>query len=204
MSGTSFGTSVTSPTFIGDVIGDVTGDITGSIFYEEATTVAGAGATGTGAIGAPNTYRRTEDGVIVTTIKFDITGLGCVGTAANDVIGLVVGGAAYIGRYVTADYGIVFKANMSCVESAAGSATITQDIDIATNASAELAYNSGGSAAKLINGATMLAGQTVENLVPAMTANDYFYIVEADAAATTGVYSAGQYILTLYGHALLT
>jgi hypothetical protein len=163
----------------------------------------GAGAIGTGAIGAPKTYRRTEDGVIITQIKFDLTGLGCVGTAADDAIGLVAGGVAYIGRYVTADYGIAFKATMSCIESPAGSATITQDIDIIANASGSIEYDGALSTSRVINGATLVAGQTLENLVPAMTADDYMYIAEADTAGTTGVYSAGQYILTIYGHALL-
>ena len=179
--------------------------IVATISAPAITSTAGAGSIGTGAVTTPETYRRTEDGVIITQIKFDLTGLACVGTVANDVIGLSAGGAAYIGRYVTADCGIVFKARMSCVESPGqGTATITQDIDIATNSSAALAYDSAASTGKLINGATMLAGQSVENLVPAMTANDYLYIVEADDAATTGVYNAGQYILTMYGHAVFT
>ena len=163
--------------------------------------VVGAGAIGTSGFGAPRTYRRVENGVVITTIKFDITGLGCVGTAGNDVIGLAAGGVAYIGRYVTANYGIVFKAVMSCIEAPGeGTATITQDIDIATNASALLEYDGAGGSAKLINGATMVLGQSVVNWVPALTANDYLYIVEADTAATTGVYNAGMYILTIYGH----
>ena len=168
------------------------------------TGAVGAGAIGTSSFGAPKTYRRTEDNVIITTIKFDITGLGCVGTAANDVIGLVAGGVAYIGRYVVADYGIAYKAELSCLETPGeGTATITGDIDVATNSSAALEYDSAASTGKLINGATLVAGQTVANLVPAMTANDYLYLVEADTAGTTGVYNAGQYILTIYGHALL-
>ena len=164
----------------------------------------GAGVIGTGTQTAPITTRWIEDGVIVTQIKFDLTGLGVVGTAANDVIGLVAGGVAFLGRNVVATNGIIFKAHMFCIEAAAGSATITQDIDIATNASGTLEYDGAAGAGKLINGATMVAGQGVENLVPATTANDYYYIVEADTAATTGVYSAGQYVLTTWGYPLLT
>ena len=164
----------------------------------------GAGAIGTSAFGAPKTWRRTENGIVITTIKFDITGLGCVGTAANDVIGLAAGGAAYIGRYVTATYGIVFKTYMFCIEAPAqGTATITQDIDIQANASAVLAYDGAAGGSMVINGATMVLGQGVENLVPAMTANDYLYIAEADTAGTTGVYSGGMYVLRLYGHEVL-
>lgn len=169
-----------------------------------ATTLAaehGAGSIGTAV--APATTRRIENGTIITEIKFDLTGLGVVGTAANDVIGLVAGGVAYIGRNVVATNGGIFKAELSCIESPAGSATITQDIDIATNASAALIYDGAAGANKLINGATLVVGQTLTNVQPAVVADEYYYIVEADTAATTGVYSAGQYILTTYGHALL-
>ncbi len=162
----------------------------------------GAGVIGTGV--APALKRWTEHGVIVTQITFDLTGLGVVGTAANDVIGLVAGGVAYLGRNVVATNGVIFKAHMACIEAAAGSATITQDIDIATNASGALIYDGAAGSAKLINGATMVEGQGVVNWVPATTANDYYYIVEGDTAATTGVYTAGQYILTTYGLPVLT
>jgi hypothetical protein len=35
-----------------------------------------------------------------------------------------------------------------------------------------------------------------------ITADDFFYLVEGDTAATDAVYNAGQFILTLYGHAI--
>lgn len=170
----------------------------------QITSTSGAGALGTSGFGAPRTYRRTEDGVIITQIKFDITGLACVGTAADDCIGLAAGGAAYIGKYTEADYGIAFKATMSCIEAPGeGTATITQDIDIIANAAADIAYDGALSTSRVINGATMVKGQTVVNWVPAMTDDDYLYIGEADTAGTTGVYNAGMYILTIYGHAVL-
>lgn len=186
----------------GGISGDITGDVTGDIVGTDAGVEYGAGAVSTAF--APVTTRRVENGTIITEIKFDLTALGCVGTAANDVIGLPAGGIAFIGRNVVATNGIIYKAEMSCIEAPAGSATITQDIDIATSATADLIYDGAAGTAKLINGATMVAGQTVQNLVPALTANHYYYIVEADTAGTTGVYSAGQYILRTYGHALMT
>jgi len=179
------------------------GELVADVAYTAAAAEHGVGAIGTSSFGAPQTSRWTENGVIITQIKFDLTGLGVVGTAANDVIGLAAGGAAYIGRNVVATNGIIFKAHMACIEAATGTATITQNINIATNASAALAYDGAASTVKLITGSTMVAGQGVQNLVPATTANDYYYITEADTAATTGVYTAGQYILTTYGHALL-
>lgn len=183
--------------------------VTGAFTANGGTTITqtaesaehGAGAIGTGV--APATYRRTENGIIITQTKIDITGLACKGTAANDVIGLAAGGVAFIGRNVVATNGIIFKAELSCIEASAGSGSATADIDVATNASGTLEYDGAAGSAKLINGASLVAGQTVANLVPALTANDYFYLVEADTAATDGVYTAGQYILTTYGHALL-
>jgi hypothetical protein len=48
----------------------------------------------------------------------------------------------------------------------------------------------------------MVAGEQVVNIIPALTANHYFYVVEADTAASDAVFNAGQFILTLYGHAI--
>ena len=170
---------------------------------------SGAGALSTSNFGAPRTYRWNDNGIITTRIEFDITGLAVVGTDANDVIGLAAGGAAYIGRYVVATHGVLFKAEMSCLETPTqGTATITQDIDIAANASATLVYDGAAGTKRVINTGALVASETVVNLIPvsatALAANDYMYIVEADTAATTGVYSGGQFILTLYGHAALT
>ena len=48
----------------------------------------------------------------------------------------------------------------------------------------------GGGTAKLFNTGGMVAGQELSNITPALTANDYFYLVEADdTAATDGVYN---------------
>ena len=169
---------------------------------------SGAGLVSTADFGGPRTYRWNEKGIITTRIEFDLTGLAVVGTAANDVIGLAAGGAAYLGRYVVATNGVLFKAELSCIEAPGeGTATITQDIDIAANSSAALIYDGAAGTKRVINGTSMVASETVVNLIPvsatALAANDYMYIVEADTAATTGVYNAGQFVLTLYGHAAL-
>ena len=161
----------------------------------------GVGAVGTSV--APQTSRRIEDGVIITTIKVDITGLACKGDAAKDAIGLAAGGAAYIGRYVVADYGIVYKVEMSCIElPGEGTATITADIDLGAEDVGTTAYD-GAVDDVVINTASLVAGETAVQNVPALTANDYFYLIEGDTAATTGVYNAGQYVITFYGHPLL-
>lgn len=161
----------------------------------------GAGAIGTAF--APRTYRFDNDGNIVTEIHVDLTGLACKGDAAKDAIGLAAGGVAFIGRYVVATYGVVYKVEMICVEvPAEGTATITGDIDLGADDEGTLVYD-GAVDDVVINAATIVAGQMAQTLVPALTPNDYLYLVEGDAAATTGVYSGGQLIVRLHGHALI-
>lgn len=185
-------TDLAADTFTGNAIGTV------------AAAEHGAGAIGTSAFGAPQTSRRQENSTVITEIKVDITGLGCKGDAADDAIGLAAGGVAYIGRYVTATYGIVYKVEMCCIElPGEGTATITADIDIATDSAGTHEYDGAIGGATLINSASLVAGETATNDVPAMTANDYIYLAEGDTAAATGVYNAGQYIIRFHGHALL-
>lgn len=163
----------------------------------------GAGAIGTGSIGAPDTYRWTREGVIVTEIQVDITGLGCKGDAQGDAIGLVAGGDAYIGRYVVATNGIVFRIEMICLETPAGSATSTLDIDLMAEDDSDVAYDGPVDDTVLASAGNWAAGQMKIDNVPALTANDYLYLGEGDTAATTGVYTAGMFIIRLYGHAVL-
>ena len=173
----------------------------GSLVGGTVATEHGAGAIATSF--APITRRYTQNGVIITKIHFDLTALGGKGGHANDVIGLPAGGNAFIGRNVVSNNGIVYRAELACIElAAAASGSATVDIDIATNASGTLAYDGAAGTAKLFNTGGMVAGQELSNITPAITGNDYFYLVEADTAATDGVYNAGQFILTLYGHAI--
>ena len=173
----------------------------GSLTGGTVATEHGAGAIATSF--APITRRYTQNGVIITKIHFDLTALGGKGGDANDVIGLPAGGNAFIGRNVVSNNGIVYRAELACIElAAAASGSATVDIDIATNSSGTLAYDGAAGTAKLFNTGGMVAGQELSNITPAITANDYFYLVEADTAATDGVYNAGQFILTLYGHAI--
>ncbi len=171
------------------------------------STEHGAGAIGGGA--TPTTYRWIENGVIITQIKFDITDFLVKGDAANDVIGITGGGDAYIGQYTIAANGVVFKAELTCLETPTeATSTITQDIDIGPDASSTLAYDEAADGDRLINAGSLTVGETVVNLTPGaasgLTANDYLYVVEGDTAAATGKYSGGMFILTMWGHALLS
>lgn len=191
----------------GGVTANITGNVTGNLTGNINLPTVSAAEHGAGAIGttfAPRTYRFTERGHIITEIHVDLDGLACKGDAANDVIGLAAGGAAYIGRYVTATYGIVYRGEVICLETPTEeTATITTDIDIAFNASGALVYDGAAGAAEMNLGG-LAAGNVYVVESMALTANDYIYLVEGDAAAATGEYSGGQIILRLYGHALIT
>ena len=160
-------------------------------------TTYGAGAIST--YSAPVLRRWTENGVIVTKLWVDRTGLGGKGSAADDVIGLPAGGAAYVYRNVVANNGIIFKYEISCIElPAAASGSATVDIDFNWNSSASLAYDGAAGTSEVDMGG-LAAGKTHMVDDPALTANDYLYLTEGDTAATDGVYNAGQFLFTFYG-----
>ncbi len=161
-----------------------------------------AGAIGT--LGAPVTTRVTIDGVIIKTIKIDLDGLAVLGTQAKDAIALV-GIAAYIGRYVIATDGVCFRIEMSCiVVPTEETATITQDIDLGADDDATILQGGDPIDDIIVNTAALVAGETVVNNAPALTANDYIFLIEGDTAATTGEYAGGQFIIKFFGHPVLT
>ncbi len=177
----------------------------GATFTNNATTVVtaaaaehGAGAVGTSSFGAPQVRRWTEAGVIVTQTKFDLTGLASVATA-NDVIGLAAGGTANIGRNVVATNGVIFKVELSCLETPT---TGDNDVNVVANSSSSLAYDGAGGTTYLSNSGDLLVGQTIQNLVPGLTEGDYYYLT-AGTGDTAGTYASGMYVLTTYGHAVL-
>lgn len=170
---------------------------------EPLSATYGAGLVGTSDF-TPRTYRWTENGVIITEYQIDITGLKCKGDAANDVIALT--GAGYIDRVVTATHGVIFRAEMSCLEvPGEGTATITTDIDITYDTLATLEYDGAGDGAALASGGNWTAGRTIvtEDCGTGFAANNYLYIGEGSTDATTGVYNAGMFLIRLYGHAVL-
>lgn len=157
----------------------------------------GAGVIGTGF--APMTYRYSMNGIIITEIKVDLQGLTSKDTA-NDVIGLAAGGVAYIGRNVVATNGVIFKIELICLETPAGG---DNDVNVVANASATLAYDDAGGTTYGINGGDAVAGQMIQNLVQGLTANHYFYLT-AGTGDTAAAYTAGQFIVRLHGHPVLT
>lgn len=159
----------------------------------------GAGAIGTAAV--PVTYRYIKNGSIITEIKVDLTGLDSSGTE-NDVIGLSTGGAAYLGRYVVATCGIVYRIEMSCLE-----IPLTGDADVilvAGSAADEAFDDTVANIAALCDGTGDWGlGETIVNNAPAaLAANYYLYLTQG--ATDNATYTAGQFVIRLYGHPLLT
>jgi len=161
------------------------------------TTEHGAGAIGTGV--APTTRHYSIDGEIITDIKVDLTGLASV-AKADDVIGLSTGGAAYIGRNVVATNGVIFKIELICVETPAGG---DNDVNVVANESALLAYDGAGGTTYGVNGGDAVAGQVVQNMVQGLTAGHYLYLT-AGTGDKAAAYTAGQFIIRLHGHPVLT
>ena len=195
------------------------GDVTGVSIAEEATqtnnhNVGVAAATGVyngyGA-GALSTeiaplYRQVTTGTeVVTEILVDLTGLKVKGSAANDVIGLGAGGAAFIGNYIQATMGLIYKVEVVCLEvPGQASGTITTDIDIAFNTDATLAFDGAAGTAEVNTGgfAAVGASAIAANTAGAMVPGDQIYLVEGDTVATNGVFSAGKLLVRLHGSTL--
>jgi len=179
------------------------GGITGASGGIAESTSYGVGAIGTYA--APQYYRTREGQTIVTTILVDLTGLAG-NSDEGDVIGLAAGGAAYIGKYVQSETGIIYKVEVTCLEVPTSGSNNLDDIDLRSNSSATaVATGDGASYTALIAaGAAWTLGETIEQLVTMPAANDYLYLIEGDASGGANTYTAGQFMIKLYGHPAIT
>ena len=181
----------------GNVAGNVTGDVTGDINAAAYTTTeSGAGVLAT-TYGKPRTTRFEKNGTIIKEIKFDMTALKSA-AVANDIIGLAAG-VAYIGRYVVATDGVIYKTELICLELPT---TGDDDVNVIELASNSLIFEGNGGTDYVVDGGVAVKGGIVENFVPALTADAYWYLT-AGAGDTAGTYDAGQFILRTYGHAVL-
>ena len=164
--------------------------------------------TGGGFDGAAKVTQNIEkiNGEIITTILVDIQGLVVSGTN-KDIIGEDGVAAAYITQITTAKNGVIYKAEMGCIEAPAGSNT-TADIDLVSNSNSlaeDATRDSAGTATALIvaGGAytkgmykVSAASTDLSNCV-----NDYLYITNGSGANSGGTYTAGKFVIKLYGAA---
>ena len=163
----------------------------------------GAGVIGPAAV-PPSLRRWTENGTIVTQMKIDISGLTGHGATQDDVIGLKSGDpVAYLLRNVVSTMGIIYRTEMTCLETPAGCGSLV-DINLVWNSSATLDYSDAGGTTYGINGGTWAAGKTVVEEATLPTANHYAYLTEGTTDGDDSVFTAGQFLITFYGHPVLT
>jgi len=89
---------------------------------------------------------------------------------------------------------------MSCLETPVGG---DDDINWVAHATSSLAYDGAGGTSYVAGDAgDLLKGQTVQSLTPALTEGHYYYLT-AGTGDTAVIYTAGMYVFTTYGHAVL-
>ncbi len=175
-------------------------DITGvSVTSSGSGLSAGTGITsGTGTV-----YHSWQEGlgngIIKTSVFVDLTGLA--GGADGDIIGKAAGTAnCHIGQYTVAKCGTLFAASLRCLEVPAVG---PDDIEIHSgdeSTGAEDAAMSGltNNTTLAAAGAAFAAAQGGNIPFSALPAADQFlYIV--DGEGDTGVYTAGQILIELFG-----
>lgn len=201
-SGEIFGTDMATS-------GDV--EASGSIEYGGPAGLAGAGVSegggGTGAV--LDSFVGELNNEIVTTIRLDIHGLNCA-TGQSKVIGNASAAAnAFITQLDAAVNGVIYKAEMGCVEMPNSAGTVLTDIDLVVSTAALAAQADASAAANfkafIAPGGNYTPGVQVRSTVGASLDSDvggsgyFLYIVNGAGGTSTGEYNAGQFIIKLYG-----
>ena len=179
----------------------------GSIGGDVTISSADANDTGAGFDGAAKETVTVANinGEIVTTILLDIEGLLVSGTT-RDIFGEDGAAASYITQITTAVNGIVYKVEMMCIEAPAGTNT-TADIDLVGNSVSTLAedalWSSAGTTTTLIAaGEAWTVGMRKETAVStdlSALIDDYLYIANGSGANSGGTFTAGKFVIKLYG-----
>jgi len=173
--------------------------ISGSMFAEDpAATGRGIGAT----TGSSYSCRTSNiNGECVTTILVDIEGMKSKDDD-GDVIGINGTHSSSLMRWETARHGVCYKAEMACIEAPTGG---TADIDLKSNSTSVATYDTDGSGYTSIIaqsgdwGIGERLGTDGSNGTQTQIANnDYLYLTAGNAAADA-VYTAGKFIIKLYG-----
>lgn len=162
-------------------------------------TGAGTGITaGTGTVYESSVRR--QGGMIVTEIFIDLTGLNSQATDL-DIIG--VNGTAnpcHIGRITAAQNGAIVGGTMRCLEVPAGG-----DPNVALYSATEGTGVEDGLISALTE--TLIfdpnADWTIDmdrSITAMPAADEYLYLVQGDATGTNATYTAGKFLITLYGH----
>ena len=145
---------------------------------------------------APVTKRWTENGVIITEIEIDLSGLTSDGTATH-VIGLADPGtdAAYLGKNVIATNGYIYKVEVQCLEVPASG---EPDILFVQGSAADETYgDTVANTATIADSAGPWALGEIITLTTGITENYYYYMEAGDS--DSAAYSAGKFVFRTYG-----
>lgn len=156
----------------------------------------GAGITaGSGTIYKSSIVR--EGNVIVTRILLDITGLAST-TTDLDIIGTA--GVCHLGQITTAINGVILGGTMTCLEVPA---TGADDIDLYSATVGTGAYDAIVTGlvetAMVTSGGAWTIGLTVGIVADSIPADSYIYLCNGEAG-TVGTYTAGRFLITLFGN----
>ena len=165
-------------------------------FFIRDTFSPGVGITNGSGTHFKTSVERVGD-IFVTRILIDLTGLSS-STTDLDIIGTA--GVSHIGQITTAKNGIILGGTMTCFEVPAGGA---DDIDLYSAADATGAYDGAVAsltsyAAVITNGAAWANGDVKPFIADAIVADDYLYLTGGEAG-TAAPYTAGRFLLQLYG-----
>ena len=154
-------------------------------------------STGTGTLYKGSILRMGD--VIETTIVMDLTGLNS-GNADLDIIGVAATANCHIGQITAAGNGTILGGYMQCVETPAGG---EPDIDLysateatGTEDTAVTGLTETALLATAVDWTNILAPKGL-TAVPA--ANEYLYLA-ASGGSTNDTYTAGKFIIKLYGY----
>ena len=194
--GTGLAVFATTPTLTTPVIGAATGtslSLTGALAGGTSLTI------GTGADGALTSDSGvwTNGSIIITRLMVDLTNL--VGSTTDlDIIGESAATTCNFGQITAAVNGTIVGGKVTCLEVPAGGVT---DIDFYSANEAtgtENALITGLVETALVtSGAVWTSGRTL-GMTTVPPANDYIYIVNG-AGAVPGTFSAGKFLIELYG-----
>ena len=165
----------------------------------------GAGIEGAAAVYVTQVERFKSDtatnvNIVKTTILIDLTGLTKSSTV-GDIIGRDGAGVAYFARVTTADQGVIFGIQMTCLEvPSAGNGDI--DIFSATEGTGVEDTAIGSlTESQITNGGALVAGSMVAG--GAIAADQFLYLVNAQGAGA-GTYTGGRLLIEITGHDIAT
>ena len=110
-------------------------------------------------------------------------------------------------QYKTADHGILYKTEISCIELPTASSNVLLDFDLFLFNSADKEGDNDLAAAGLAihtGGGNIAIGTTIQDLTAGDTSdknNHYVYLASGNTHGGASVFTAGKLIVKLYGHA---